>query len=75
LENGKTITIQAPNNSAENRYVNSISVNGKPYSKNWFSHKAITQGATINFGMSKSANKQRGITEDAFPYSYSTPSK
>jgi predicted alpha-1,2-mannosidase len=75
LENGKAITIKAPNNSAENRYVNSVSFNGKPYGKNWLSHKAISQGATIDFNMSSAPNKKRGITEDAFPYSFSTQPK
>src|SRR5688572_8334765 len=35
LENGKTVTIDAPQNSAANRYISNASVNGKPYSKNW----------------------------------------
>jgi predicted alpha-1,2-mannosidase len=71
LENGKTITINVANNSAENKYVNSLQVNGKPYSFNWLSHKALLEGADLNFDMSATPNKQRGIDKAAVPYSMS----
>ncbi|MDB4921740.1 GH92 family glycosyl hydrolase [Mucilaginibacter sp.] len=71
LENGKTITINAANNSAENKYVNSLQVNGKPYNFNWLSHKALLEGADLNFDMSATPNKQRGIDKAAVPYSMS----
>jgi predicted alpha-1,2-mannosidase len=71
LENGKKLTVNAPGNSPANTYVNKVDVNGKPHSKNWFSHTDIMQGVTINFGMSATPNKQRGITEADFPYSFS----
>ncbi|MCR8558915.1 GH92 family glycosyl hydrolase [Mucilaginibacter sp. BJC16-A38] len=71
LENGKTITINAANNSAENKYVNSLSVNGKPYNFNWLSHKALLSGANLNFDMSATPNKQRGIDKADVPYSMS----
>ena len=38
LDNGKTVTINAAANSDSNRYVQSLQLNGKPYSKNWISH-------------------------------------
>jgi predicted alpha-1,2-mannosidase len=71
LENGKTITINAANNSAENKYVNSLQVNGKPYQFNWLSHKALLEGADLNFDMSATPNKQRGIDKADVPYSMS----
>lgn len=71
LENGKTVLIHAPANNDANRYVRSISFNGKPYGKNWLSHKALMDGATINFEMSPVPNVNRGVTEDAIPYSFS----
>ncbi|RWY52495.1 GH92 family glycosyl hydrolase [Mucilaginibacter gilvus] len=69
LENGKTITINAANNSATNRYVNSLTVNGKPYGFNWLSHSALLKGATLNFGMSAQPNKQKGTQPADAPYS------
>ncbi|MBB6111403.1 alpha-1,2-mannosidase, putative [Mucilaginibacter lappiensis] len=71
LENGKTITINAPKNNADNKYVNSLTVNGKPYDFNWLSHKALLNGAELNFDMSATPNKQRGIKADDVPYSMS----
>jgi predicted alpha-1,2-mannosidase len=71
LENGKTITINAPKNSADNKYVNSLTVNGKPYDFNWLSHKALQNGGTLDFDMSATPNKQRGTKAADVPYSMS----
>ncbi|MBB6131617.1 GH92 family glycosyl hydrolase [Mucilaginibacter lappiensis] len=71
LENGKTITINAPKNNADNKYVNSLTVNGRPYDFNWLSHKALLNGAELNFDMSATPNKQRGIKTNDVPYSMS----
>lgn len=71
LENGKTITINAPKNSADNKYVNSLTVNGKPYDFNWLSHKALLGGGELNFDMSATPNKQRGTKAEDVPYSMS----
>ncbi|MGQ7867836.1 GH92 family glycosyl hydrolase [Sunxiuqinia sp. sy24] len=71
LENGKTIEISAPENSADNRYIQSIKLNGKSYSKNYFNYDELMNGATINFEMGEKANKKRGTSEADFPYSFS----
>ncbi|NRF40293.1 GH92 family glycosyl hydrolase [Pedobacter foliorum] len=72
LDNGKTITINAPKNSADNKYVQDLKYNGKPYSKNWLSHSTLLQGATLDFNMVEAPNKERGTSESDFPYSLST---
>ncbi|MEC8883951.1 MAG: GH92 family glycosyl hydrolase, partial [Bacteroidota bacterium] len=41
LENGKEIVIKAPANSDENRYIESMKVDGKTYNKNWLSHEEL----------------------------------
>ena len=71
LENGKTIKIEAPKNSVENRYVQSIEMNGKSYSKNYFNYDELQKGASINFEMSDQPNKNRGTKDADFPYSFS----
>jgi len=71
LENGKKIVIDAPANSAGNRYINRLTYNAKPYTFNWFSHKTLMEGAIINFDMTGIPNKQKGISERDFPYSLS----
>jgi putative alpha-1,2-mannosidase len=71
LENGKTISINAANNSSQNKYVNSLSVNGKPYTFNWLSHSALLKGTTLNFNMSAQPNKLKGVKPAEAPYSLS----
>jgi predicted alpha-1,2-mannosidase len=72
LENGKTLVINAPKNSDENRYVNALKVNGKPYSKLWLNHTELQKGAVLDFDMTATPNKKRGTNEADFPYSFST---
>jgi putative alpha-1,2-mannosidase len=71
LENGKKVIITAPKNNAENKYINALTYNGKPFDLNYFDHKALMKGAVINFDMSAKPNKQRGIKDADFPYSLS----
>ncbi len=73
LENGKTITINAPANSDQQRYVQTLKVNGKPYAHNWLDHAALTQGATLDFEMSAQPNTRRGTAPADAPYSLSLP--
>ncbi len=71
LENGKKVLINAASNSAENKYIGSIQLNGKAYDKNWLSHSALMQGSIISFGMSAAPNKNRGIKIEDVPFSVS----
>tara|TARA_R110002049_G_scaffold704_3_gene4654 strand:+ start:3900 stop:6185 length:2286 start_codon:yes stop_codon:yes gene_type:complete len=71
LENGKEISINAPNNSASNKYVNTLTLNGKDYTKNWLSHKELLQGAVLDFEMTDTPNKTRGTKTEDFPFSLS----
>ncbi|MBB6127089.1 GH92 family glycosyl hydrolase [Mucilaginibacter lappiensis] len=71
LENGKQVVINAPANSAQNRYVQTFNVNGKTYSPNWLSHQALMKGAVINVGMGAMPNKTRGTQDKDFPFSLS----
>ncbi len=75
LENGKKIEIQAENNSGEKRYVKTLKLNGKLYSKNWLSHTELMKGAVLKFDMDDKPDKNRGTDEKDFPYSYSTDEK
>jgi putative alpha-1,2-mannosidase len=71
LDNGKKLVINAPNNSDQNIYVQSLNVNGKPYDFNYFNHATLSKGAVINYVMSDKPNMQRGTKESSFPYSMS----
>lgn len=72
LSNGKKIEINSTNNSAENRYIKSLSLNGKSYTKNYLKHSEIVKGAKINFTMDSEPNRNRGTLKSDFPYSLST---
>ena len=71
FENGKKLFINAPNNSADNRYVQSVTYNSKAYTKNYFNHFDLQNGGTINIKMGSRAAKQRGTAEKDLPYSFS----
>ena len=51
LDNGKTLTINAPNNSAKNIYVTGLSVNGVARDQAWIDHSTIANGGTVDFTM------------------------
>ena len=71
LENGKSILIKSMNNSKDNRYVKSVRLGKKVYSKNYFTHKDLTGGTEIIFEMSSVPNKNRGTNDVDYPYSFS----
>jgi predicted alpha-1,2-mannosidase len=75
LENGKKVIINAAANSDDNRYVQSLQINGKDYSKNWISHSGLQNGAVLDFKMSAAPNKARGAEPSAYPYSLSKDDK
>lgn len=71
LENGKTLTVTAPENSASNQYVQQLRLNGKLHTKNWVDHFDLLKGGVLEFNMGATPNKQRGISESDHPYSFS----
>jgi len=75
LENGKKVTIKADNNKKANRYVQGMSVNGQPYSKNYLTHEVLMNGANINYQMAPAPNKSRGTSDSDAPYSFSNELK
>lgn len=75
LENGNKIIIDASNNDKENRYVEKLTLNDTMYTKNYFKHKTLTDGAIIKFDMSAHPNQERGKTQTDFPYSFSEETK
>ncbi len=52
LENGKTLTIEATNQSDKNVYVQKVLVNGKQINRNYITHAEIMNGGTLTFYMS-----------------------
>jgi predicted alpha-1,2-mannosidase len=75
LGEGKDFVIVAKNNSAKNMYIQSATMNGKPWNKPWFSHSDIANGARLVLTMGPLPNKKWGSAPDAAPPSMSEPSK
>ncbi|MDO4229150.1 MAG: GH92 family glycosyl hydrolase [Capnocytophaga sp.] len=57
LPNGKTFTIVAENVSAENMYIQSASLNGKPFSGFKITDEEIKKGGELKFVMGKTPKK------------------
>ena len=75
LENGNTMTIKAEGNSRSNRYIDSMTLNGKTYTKNYLTHADIMKGGSIVCAMSAEPNRSRGTQEADFPYSFTNEIK
>ena len=69
--NGNTLNISAPGNSEKHVYVNSINVNGEPYTHTYLEHQSMVKGGEIHFDMSDTPNKLRGTDPSDAPYSFS----
>ncbi len=50
VEGGK-FTVIADNNSADNKYIQSVTLNGRPYTKGYIDHKDIAAGGELVFEM------------------------
>ncbi len=71
LDNGKTVSIKANNNSSENFYVKNLNVNGRPYSKNYVTHGDLLKGIKMDYTMDSKPNTARGTADSDAPYSFS----
>lgn len=73
LKDNKTFVIEAKNVSAQNKYVQSASLNGEPLDKPWFEHSDLVKGGTLVLNMGPRPNKQWGSSPGAVPPSMSDP--
>lgn len=71
LANGKTLTIKA-NHPEKNVYINKVSLNGKEIAANYITYQELMQGGVLDFNLSSTPNKSRGIAESDYPHSMTT---
>jgi len=71
MPNGKEIVLDAPGNSRENFYIDGIKLDGKSWSRNYFKHGDLSDGARITYSMSPTPNTSRGTAPEDRPYSFS----
>lgn len=71
LANGNKFQISAPNNSKENVYINSATLNGEIWNKSFIEFNSIQLGGQIDFRMSDKPNKKWAANRESVPYSLS----
>jgi putative alpha-1,2-mannosidase len=62
--NGTDFKIVAKNNSSENKYIQSVTLDGQPYTKSWISHEDIMKGGEIVFEMGPHPSEFGAARED-----------
>jgi len=67
LRNGKDFVILAHHTSHDNKYVQSIRLNGKPLEQVWFRHADIANGGTLELTMGDTPNTSLGTATSSFP--------
>ena len=69
---GKTFVITADKSSAQNKYIQSATLNGVPYNKPWFEHSAIKDGGELFLEMGPRPNENWGSSINDAPPSMSS---
>ena len=67
LESGKKFTVKARNASQRNIYIQSATLNGKPYTRNYITHQDIVNGGVMKFVMGDKPNKEWGTAAEDCP--------
>ena len=58
---GGTFTITTKNNSPENIYIQSATLNGKPFNRCWLNYAEITAGGQLDLVLGPQPNKSWGL--------------
>ena len=73
LPNGRRFVISTDGLTDANRYIRSVSLNGRPLDRTWITHEEITAGGELHFVMGTQPNRAWGAGAAARPYSMSRP--
>ncbi|MFZ4058658.1 MAG: glycoside hydrolase domain-containing protein, partial [Ferruginibacter sp.] len=69
FSNGNILHIDAPQNSKENMYIQSLRFNHQIQEANYFTHQDLIKGGNITFDLTSTPNYNRGIEAKFFPFS------
>jgi predicted alpha-1,2-mannosidase len=69
LAGNRQMIIRAKNNRKDRPYIQSVTLNGLPYSKTYIDHSVLMQGGILEFIMSDKPNKQWGNMPADWPSS------
>ena len=69
LPSGSTFRINVLNNSVENKYIQSITLNAKPYTKSFITHHDMMVGGILEMKMGNKPNPKFGVLQEDGPTS------
>ena len=69
VKEGRQFIIKANNNSAENIYIQSVTLNGQPYAKSYITYSDMMNGGELVFEMGSQPNKEFAVKTDERPAS------
>ncbi len=61
------LIIDVKRSSPGDKYIQSVTWNGQPYERVWFSHSMVAQGGKLEFRMGSRPNPKFGASQDALP--------
>jgi putative alpha-1,2-mannosidase len=67
LHNGKTFSVTCRNNSGNNKYIQSIQLNGQTRQKVWITHADVINGGSLKLEMGDTPNTKLGSNPTDFP--------
>ena len=67
LPDGKTFTVRSMNNGPANYYIQSATLNGRPFNQTWISQQTILHGGILEFKMGPTPNENWGTSPAALP--------
>lgn len=68
--NGRRLIVETRGNAAQNRYIQSVSWNAKPWTRSWIAHKDLAAGGTLVFEMGAQPNTRFGAAMQDRPPSF-----
>jgi predicted alpha-1,2-mannosidase len=67
FHDGKSLRVVCKDNSRQNKYIKSFSLNGQTQDRLWFKHSDAIKGATLELEMSDTPNVTLGVKPETFP--------
>lgn len=69
LENGNIFSIKCENFNSKNRYIQSATLNGKPFTASFLKHQRIMMGGELLYKMGPEPSEKWGLGEGNYPIS------
>lgn len=69
---GRELVIEAKKKGPDDKYIQSITLNGAPYDRLWIEHEKLVNGAHLVFTLGRQPNRTLGVEERLMPPSLTT---